>query len=97
MVNFKGELRGDTPPNRMWIVWTVGLLEPDDKWMIVTMLGLWPCMVTIIHLPEAPNCLVGPRQLFKKAVFDTFIFEEGSGGRGTKNPLQVRTQESFSI
>ena len=39
MVNSKGKLQGDTLPNRMWIVWTAGSVEPDDKWMMVTMLG----------------------------------------------------------
>ena len=42
MVNFKGKLRGDTPPNR---VWTAGSVEPD---------GMWHSnMVTIIHLAAA--------------------------------------------
>ena len=45
-------------------MWTAGSVEPDDKWMMVTMLGWWPCghhpnMVTIIHLSAAPNRLVG--------------------------------------
>ena len=40
MVISKGKLRGDTPPNRVWIMWTAGWVEPCYKLM----------MVTIIHL-----------------------------------------------
>ena len=39
MVNSKGKLQGDTLSNRVLIVWTAGSVEPDDKWMMVTMLG----------------------------------------------------------
>ena len=39
MLNSKGKLQGDTPPNRVQIVWTAGSVEPDDKWMMGTMLG----------------------------------------------------------
>ena len=51
MLNSKGKLQGDTPPSRVQIVWTAGSVEPDDKWM----------MVTIIHLSAAPNLWVGPQ------------------------------------
>ena len=54
-------------------MWITGLVEPDDKGM----------MVTIIHLSAAPNRWVGPQTVAPKAVFDTFIFE---GGGGSKNP-----------
>ena len=50
MLNSKGKLRGDTRPNRVQIVLTAGSVEPDDKWM----------MMTIIYLSAAPNRLVGP-------------------------------------
>ena len=40
-------------------------MEPDDKWM----------MVTIIHLSAAPNRWVGPQTVAINAVFDTLIFE----------------------
>ena len=48
-------------------MWTAGWVEPGDKWMMVNILGWWPCghhskMVTIIHLSAAPNPLVGNRQ-----------------------------------
>ena len=56
MVNSKGKLRGDTPPNRVRIVWTARSVEPADKWM----------MVTIIHLSAAPNRLVGPQTVAPK-------------------------------
>ena len=36
MVISKGKLRGDTPPNRVWIMWTAGWVEPGDEWMSVT-------------------------------------------------------------
>ena len=39
MVTSKGKLGGDTLPNRVRIVWTAGVVEPVDKWMMVTMLG----------------------------------------------------------
>ena len=39
MVNSKGNLLGVTSPNQVRIVWTAGSVEPDDKWMMVTMLG----------------------------------------------------------
>ena len=38
MVNSKGKIRGDISPNQVRIVWTAGSVEPDDKWMMVTML-----------------------------------------------------------
>ena len=67
MLNFQGKLRGEGPPKRVWIVWTAGWVEPGDKWMMVTILGWWPCghhprMITIIHLSAAPNPLVGNRR-----------------------------------
>ena len=42
MVNSKGKLQGDTLPNRVRIVWTAGSVEPDDKWMMVTIIHLSP-------------------------------------------------------
>ena len=36
MLNSYGKLRGEAPPKRVWIVWTAGWVEPDDKWMMVT-------------------------------------------------------------
>ena len=39
MVNSKEKVRGDPLPNRVQIVWTTNLVEPGDKWMMVTMLG----------------------------------------------------------
>ena len=64
MVNSKGKFRGDTSPNRVQFVWTASLVEPADKWM----------MVTIIHLLAAPNRWVRPQTVAPKAAFDTFIF-----------------------
>ena len=68
MVNSYGKLRGEGTPNRMWIVWTDGWVEPVDMWMMVTLLGWWPCghhprTVTIIHISAAPNPRVGPPTL----------------------------------
>ena len=33
------KIQGEGPPNRVWIVWTAGWVEPGDKWMMVTILG----------------------------------------------------------
>ena len=60
MVNSKGKLRGDTPPNHVRIMWTTGLVKPDDKWMMVTMHAWVMALVTIIHLSAALNHWVGP-------------------------------------
>ena len=68
MVNSKGKLREDTPPNWVWIVWTTGWVEPCDKSMMFTILGWWPCSrITIIHLSGAPNHTVGNSPLFHQS------------------------------
>ena len=61
----------------MWIVWTDGWVEPVDMWMMVSILGWWPCghhprMVTIIHLSEAPNPRVGNSRLFHIYLYNQF-------------------------
>ena len=78
----------------MRIVWTAGSVEPDDKWM----------MVTIIHLSVAPNLWVGPQTDAPKAVFDTFIFEGGGGGGSgvqksltTTDPINENTLNGSKI
>ena len=34
-----GKLRGEGPPNRVRIVWIAGWAAPDQKWMMLTILG----------------------------------------------------------
>ena len=58
MVNSMGKFRVDSLPNRVRIVWTAGSLEPDDMWMMVTMLGWWPCLK-----PHTHTCLIIERSL----------------------------------
>ena len=51
-------------PNKVRIMWTAGLMEPGDKWMIVT----------IIHLTEAPNPVVGPPTLCQPIIAPDYTF-----------------------
>ena len=52
-----GKLQGEGPPVQVQMVWTTGMVEPGDKWI------MGPRMVTIIHLSADPNPWIDPPTL----------------------------------
>ena len=82
MVNSMGKFRVDSLPNNVRIVWTAGLVEPDVKWMMVTMhVAITQAWSPSSTYQQLLTVWVVPQQLLQKAVSDTFSFEGGS-----KNP-----------
>ena len=85
MVIFQGKLRGDTPPNRVRVVWTDGSVEPYDEWMMVTMHGIVEGWTKIGVRPsnDGPQfCIPNFQHCSGLTVL------RGGGGRGTKTEKQ---------
>ena len=75
------------PPKGVWIAWTAGLVEPGDRWMMVT-----------IHLSAAPNPRVGPPRALRKCKMETIKLSiRLLKGRSLKIPHSVSIRALNSL